>query len=543
MTRKPLAYVAVVGMTLALGCNSPGRGNKGPGPGDGTQMMPKPATAFTGTVIGPGAPADAPTKFGGAVDGNLSPSWVYPPDGTLIPPNMNVLELQFTRASGQDLFELSFDGPLVAVKIYVTCNPLPGGCGFLPDEDTWRHITDAARDTTLQMKVRSTSLSGGAVGVSPSRSLSFSDEDLLGGIYYWAAAEGQINRYDFGLRGQKAEKFYDAGMAGGAVCVGCHAISRDGARMGVGLNAPTPNATLRVLDVATRMTAFESQGLGFQGGGSNFEALAPDGSKILMNDGPNLTMKDTASGMTVGTAPTIMNANQPDWSADGGKLVYARPTNGCAGPMLPGFPSICGPGVDAASLVSASLSGSTVSNEQVLVQGGSGNNNYYPTFSPDGQWIAYNHAAANSYDAPDAKVMLVPAGGGNPQEFTAVNVTVGNSWPKFAPFLQHFQGKTVYWLTFSSRRDYGLRLVNSGKDMKSQTAQIWMVAVSPDRFEVPGDPGFPAFWLPFQDLATGNHIAQWSQKIVRQPCSSIDQTGCQAGESCMNGVCIGATIQ
>ena len=29
------------------------------------------------------------------------------------------------------------------------------------------------------------------------------------------------------------------------------------------------------------------------------------------------------------------------------------------------------------------------------------------------------------------------------------------------------------------------------------------------------DPSFPAFRLPFQDLRTNNHIAQWVEKVVR----------------------------
>lgn len=41
-----------------------------------------------------------------------------------------------------------------------------------------------------------------------------------------------------------------------------------------------------------------------------------------------------------------------------------------------------------------------------------------------------------------------------------------------------------------------------------------MVGVDPARAAAGNDPSFVAFWLPFQDLASGNHIAQWVEEIV-----------------------------
>ena len=70
-------------------------------------------------------------------------------------------------------------------------------------------------------------------------------------------------------------------------------------------------------------------------------------------------------------------------------------------------------------------------------------------------------------------------------------------------------------------------------------AQIWMVAVSPDRTEIPNDPGYPPFWLPFQETTTGNHIAQWTEKVARKPCApGPDNNGCPIDEMCVNGECV-----
>jgi hypothetical protein len=62
-----------------------------------------------------------------------------------------------------------------------------------------------------------------------------------------------------------------------------------------------------------------------------------------------------------------------------------------------------------------------------------------------------------------------------------------------------------------------------------------MAAFDPAKAGSSQDPSFPAFWLPFQDITGGNHIAQWSTKVPRKTCTSTSQ--CDAGETCLNGTC------
>jgi hypothetical protein len=489
-------------------------------------------------VIAPGAPADAPGKFGGPATGAAS-TMVYPPDATMIPPNLNELEVQFTPAAGTTLFEIGFVGPALKLRIYTPCVAVGGGCALLPDEATWKLLSHASASTTVDVTLRSTDGNGGPVGSAAVRKLSFADTDLQGGLYYWAAASGAILRYDFGLRNQTAEKFYTAQQSG-STCVGCHVLSRNGARIAVGMNIPGP-AQLRTLDVATRATLYDSGGTGGGGfpggpggmGGSNFEALSPDGNQALINSGANLALIDSGNGMSLASG-AIMNATMPDWSADGKSVVFVRDASSSC-PL-----GLCGsqPGVSMGTLMITSVSGTSFSGEMTLV---SGSNNYYPSLSPDGAWVAFNRSAMNSYDAPDAKVMVAPTAGGTAVDLTAANVVAGNSWPKFAPIAQTFQGKPVFWLTFSSRRDYGLRLQQAGKTADMQIAQIWMVAVSPERATA-GDGGYPAFWLPFQDITTGNHIAQWTEKVERAPCTAIDLSQCMPDETCKDNFCVPAPI-
>ncbi|MSP61985.1 MAG: hypothetical protein EXR72_16970 [Myxococcales bacterium] len=474
---------------------------------------------LTTAIITPGTDPLAPGKFGGAADPNLAPEWVYPADGVLVPPNLSELEFHFLP-KGNTLFELAITGNGATLKIYTKCNPIAAGCGYLPDEPTWALLSQASKNKTLTLTLRGTS--GNAVGAAAGRKLAFGNDDITGGLYYWAASNGGIYRYDFGLRGQKAEAFYTPPQAG-AMCVGCHALSRDGTRIAVGMNIPGP-ALLRTLDVGTKKKLFDfGGGIGPLATGSNYEALTPDGTTMVTTEKGGLTVRDVATGQVMGQNPAVDNANMPDFSADGKQLVFARGTPLC---ML-GFCNTLG--VDKAGLYTVPWNGGAFGAVKSLVPPGNGNN-YYPAFAPDGKSVVFNRSAVESFDAKDAKVMAVSTAGGNPVELAALNNPVGSSWPKSAPFVHKFDGKNIFWVTFSTRRPYGLR--------GGTSSQIWMAAVDGDKVANGQDGSYPPFWLPFQDFATGNHIPQWAEKVVRAPCTEGHPMDCAQGEWCVRGKCV-----
>src|SRR5207253_9927075 len=132
-----------------------------------------------------GAPADAPTKFGGAADPAAAPAIVYPPDGVLVPPNLNELEIQFVPATGTNLFEIAFSGPNgLNLRVYTNCTTVGQGCGYTPEAPVWNTLEAAARDNSVSITIRATG-SAGTVGTAPARKLNFASEDLEGGLYYW----------------------------------------------------------------------------------------------------------------------------------------------------------------------------------------------------------------------------------------------------------------------------------------------------------------------------------------------------------------------
>jgi hypothetical protein len=473
-------------------------------------------------IIEPGAPADAPDRFDSATPGGNAPGLVYPSSGVIIPPNLNALEVHYTPGAGNDLFELSFTGDLVELAIYAPCTPLGAGCGWLPSEDTWELLATAARgEAPLWYKVRG--LSGTTVGESNAQWIQFGADDLLGGIYYWNAGAGAIMRYEFGRRGQQAETYLSVGQTSGTQCVGCHTLTRDGTRLAVGLDIPGP-AAVQAFRVSTRESLWSAGGFGggFPTGdseGANFTTFSPDGNTLAGSDGANMWVRAAADG--TGKQQVLTNALMPDWSPNGDRLVFARSAT-----SVPFGGAL---GTNAGSIMTVDTA--TWQGIQPLVaSSGSTDNNYYPAYSPDASLVVFNKTALeDSYDAPDARVWVVPTGGGAPVQLAnASPAPGGDSWPKWAPLVHAYRDGDVLWLTFSSRRGYGLR--------GGGNAQIWMVGVDPARAAAGMDPSFAAFWLPFQDFASGNHIAQWAETVDRQECDP--NTPCPTGEFCEGGVCL-----
>jgi hypothetical protein len=477
--------------------------------------------------FGQDIPTDTDQKFDKASsDSGRAPSLVYPPDGVLIPPNLLEMEFQWTAGLGNDLFEVALQNDGTDVRFYTKCNPVGSGCGFIPDEASWKVlVTTFKGQDAAKVTVRGTdSATLGAVGVSETRSMAVAEEDILGGLYYWNASSGNIIRYDFGKANQKAKIFLTAAEAKAAVCVGCHALSRDGKRMAVGLDMPVGFPPLKVIDVASKDLLATGSG--------NFMTFSPDGETIITSDGNSMVYQEAATMKPIPPTPLVAKGTMPDWSPDGTRIVFSEP----GGFILPG---IGVPGINQGSLKMMLYDKNTnaFSAPTMLVPSANKDNKYYPTFSPDSNWIVFNQAQGESYDAPDARLWILRADGkGQPMELKLANGEgdLGNSWPKFSPFVQKYRGGKLMWVTFSSRRDYGLRKVGMKSGESKPRAQLWMAAIDPAKAEMV-DPSHGAFWLPFQDIDTGNHIGQWSETVVRKPC---EQGTCPSGEFCdENGFC------
>ena len=186
--------------------------------------------------------------------------------------------------------------------------------------------------------------------------------------------------------------------------------------------------------------------------------------------------------------------------------------------------------------------GGTWGAPQELVKPELGKNHYYPAIAPDGNLLVYDEStctngtptagqpADKSCDADTdatATIMFTSLQGTPPIPLTNANLpgvadgmttALTNSFPKWAPFVEQLdeQNKLV-WLTFSSTRQYGLRTppTPASMDETNKGTLIWMVGIRPSIGG--GDPSFTAFCLPFQDITTSNHIAQWTKVYIPGP--------------------------
>jgi hypothetical protein len=620
---------------------------------------PFPGTATDGGTLGFGQFTTTTTCSGTGVN----PTLVYPNDGALFPPNTNVIEVQFLPGTGNQYFEIDFENAITDVRIETPCVPITNsagvknvGCGFSLDDTTWSYIaSNNAGGDPLTVTVRGTP-DGTCVAGSNSRQMLFAAQPLQGVVYYWQSAvlgtnagtAGGVYRYDFGTMSTTPSKFATPDQTSSVTngrCIGCHFISRDGQKMTFGNDDHDgddeySDLSTDLIDVSTWISSSYAT-VTANNLSPGFQTFSPDHTTFLASDGKNANqttasffLDDSANGKgatTSGLVSSGMRGTQPDWSANGSKVVYVEP-----GTLLPSGMGNCMckmGGAPAGTCPATAPYDCTCTAPTVMVgkndydnhfTGGSlvtldstsdtafaspppnsllastGENNYYPAWAPDEGTIVFNRVmgvsgvSQDAFSNPLATIWAIPPSGGAPVELTKLEyggVTndtahpypsggLTNSWPRFSPFVQPYKGKRIYWVTFSSTRDYGLRVQNQvtgqvncyppesienpcqGKQELVQTncaqPQIWMAAVTEDGLAA-GDTSFPAFWLPFQSLAAHNHIAQWATTLVggpppadagvpidagprdagigdaKAPCPSYNQT-CTASGTCCAGL-------
>lgn len=475
---------------------------------------PKSATA---TVIGhlqsvrvdPSLPANTPDLFGGTEDATQAPTIVYPATGVVIPRNLGAFEAHWTDGFGHDTFELSLHSDFVDVRVYVpggngetAAGPVPTWASFLASE--WTAAIGA--DPSIQFRVRGvTAANPATVGATPPQLVGLSNETMEGGLYYWAIydpnAQGVrvsgIWRHDMAKPNDPAEEFLSTNTEGR--CVACHALSRDGTQMSITYDGGNGAATL--VDVATKAKQAVSANW-------NFGTFSPMGDELIGSYQGTLTLRHSSDQSAIMNVPTGGYATHPDWSPDGLHVVYVLPRSPSQDWHFGGGEIVV---IDYDPTTHTFGAPRTVVNDS--------DNNFYPSWSPDGQWILFNRSTDNSagggaYNNPSSVLYVVKADGtAAPIALGAANIADGltDSWGRWAPFAQTVgaNNRQMYWITVSSKRTYGVR-----RQFSENWPSIWMFPFYPDAAAAGTDPTGVAFRLPFQDFASHNHIAQWAEKVV-----------------------------
>ncbi len=365
-----------------------------------------------------------------------------------------------------------------------------------------------------------------------------------------------IVRFDFAGTDPAGTTFITPNTTGatGGTCVGCHALSRDGTALVAEAGGQGDGRAL-LWNVATSMPTVPFG----QADRTFFESWSADGTQYVgvnnFSDDPsqdgtaggnsctgngancdlNVRIYDGLTGKFVADVPgTSLNdlpADHPDWSPDGNSIAYTL-----VGKQGGNYPNTLQQGY-AGSIYFVTRSGAGWSTPTAVVTSPDDHTSfYYPAYSPDNSFLVFDRAQCAAGGAADsncwfdtaptsrlfaalpqpsaAPVELVNANKPGPLDASA-NIT--NSYPKWSPFV--FQrtgefGSKLMWLTFASKRSFGLRAQPYVNSRGADGEILWMSGVDPQQIGGGADGSFVPFAIPFQRLFKSNHIAQWATKLV-----------------------------
>jgi hypothetical protein len=475
-------------------------------------------------------------------DAARNPQLVYPNDGVVLPPNLHRLSIHFRPGSADnELFEVSLDSPNVDLVYYVRCGaPVADGCVLELDGDSFKLLADSNRDgETVQVQVRGTDDGGKAAGSSDTFELSFARTDVRGGLYYWKTDDPVgIMRVDFGTDAAEPEPFLlegDSRLSRSDECVGCHALSRDGSKIVASQNGQEGGYLVFVNDLTRSPSATDFltrngddqnkiQFASFNPKGDRFAAVISNYDDPTTHSPNTLWMHDGDTGERLPDESIRLpwEPDHPDWSPDGSMIAVThvgqhrtsqRPEHG---------------GIE---VLTADKNGPNNgwSDPVAVVPIADGVSRYNPNFVPDSSFFVYSESTCpngnlDSDDCdgdsdPSAKtwaaepaagaklIQLARAGQGGVADGDAADLS--DTFPRVAPFESEYKDGEVYWVTISSLRRAGLYNAEG-----TPKRLLWMFAIDPKKIRDGKDGSMPGFYLPFQDLGTSNHIAQWTEQIV-----------------------------
>ncbi len=547
-------FVGLLGVLLFLpGCSA----NRDIGNDDGGTDMPPPEKVIAPPVLGPGTDNGTPGQFTGP-GGGPGPVVVYPFDGVMLASNINQMRLAFSADPSQIYFRVTLDSENYQQTIYLgaaACQSTK--CSYLVDDKVWNTIAHASGGQAT-MTVDGTAGAGQAIGTAK-LTLLFSPQDVRGGLYYFSTSQNGLMRLPFG--GTTAMPFLLGDGSGGVKnCVGCHGVSRDGKK--VAALFEDPDGYAGIVD-GTDPTKFLLQPMESAGDQLwNFASFSPDGSQLITVWDGAMSLRDGNTGKLIKNVGSTLlggRASMPEWSPDGNSIVFVRVTG--KGRLGSDFDSNDFPAGDwflgdAGDIAVLPYNNGSFGQAVTIVPSITAKEyHFYPSFSPDSQWILFNSAdypgcASDtaetqtgfnltlvhcvSYDQTAARLRLVRA----EQNQTPIELTAAThlpnkttAWPKFAPFQQN----NLVFFTFSAKFDYGFVIDQAAVKAMEGTyrPQIWMSGIDLTKAAQGMDPSYPPFWLPFQDSSTNNHEVLWTEDLV---CNKPGDCGSEF--QCMNGVCV-----
>ena len=415
---------------------------------------------------------------------------VYPSHETMFPRNLERVDHQWRADPALDRFEVRFQSPIATVRYYTADRHL------LPDLDGWRWIAHTHAGRSLELTVRGVASTAPDMVVrSQSVTLYYSRSEVIGALYYWSTGAQGVMKAT--ISSAVATKFFTDPAGTDTTCVACHTVSRNGRKLSAGYGGER----LRAITVPDRSLLIPADPMA-SGPEYAWGTFDPPADRLLYAAKGVLHMLDANTGAALSPVvlPDMHGATHPDWAPNGKHVAIAYGAEGLGSKGVQGT---------SVARISQKADG-TLGDPEVLLASVDNKSDtlVFPSYTPDSKWIAFARAVGGSKDNETSTLALLPAAGGDPVSLVRLNervrdedlvFNVGNNMPTWAPSTE----PGVFWIAFTSVRAYG-DVLPAGQD------QLWAAAIDPAKIGTGEDPSYAAFWLPFQDLAEGNHRAFWA---------------------------------
>jgi hypothetical protein len=502
---------------------------------------------------------------GGAADPKMR--WLYPYDRTVFPggivPPVLQWDPQTGGAGGADAVYVHLQSSQFEYKgCFGPTNPTQLPVPAKAWTQAWLQSGGAPDPLTVEL----TTMAGGKVSGPIRETWIFALGSLKGIVYY--------NTYTSQIAGNNGAVMAIA--AGAATptalialpgtspvgpCVSCHSVSANGQTLVAqrhfyffaGTNA-SGLVDSESYDLSSRATLNTSAPLAkVTNDDWGLSAMYPDGSRLLTNGQANQTSAPfpAAAGNNpgmVGPAPSKMYdpktgaaipftglaakyAMMPMFAPNGSKVVFNDFDHGSGHSLVV---------MDFDRATNAFSNPMSIFQDPALYPG-------WPFLSPDSRQVVFvlgdGNNFATTHDPPNqtlakSDLYIVGVAGGPAHALDAANgYDHGQSYLpypgrdehlNFYPTVSPVASGGYFWVYFTSRRNYGNMLVLDPTDVKSM--KIWVSAL--EIGETGQAVSHPAFYLPGQELVSGNIRAF----AALEPCKA-DGMSCASGIDCCGGSC------
>ncbi len=480
------AAAGMNGGTGGAGGVSGGAGDAAGGAGGSAATACNPCTDFptmpivdtpTGATT---PPTNAGDLFGPAGSGTPTggPCLIEPEPESLFPRNWLRPRFRWKAVAGQNLFELRLHVAVETNDLVVFTT----GTSWTMPKEMWLALSTNADDRDIAVTVRGVSAAGGASpAVGTSTTIRIAPADARGTIVYWTTSGGSALK-GFEVGAEKVVTVLTPDTTTGK-CLGCHASTPDGTFIGFSDSSETGNGDPAHIEIRSgRNPAMQPP------------FLTPTAQTLLARVSQELPTFSKGHWSTGDHVVAFMHADTTGGGAQNTHLLWidleatsdaqgvgwgelARTNDSGAGPANPFF-SHDGTSLVYTSSPSTNPSGILSHGDIYRIpwanrQGGAATpvegastadfSEFYPALSSDDLLLAYTRLpdGQTSYDNAASELFVVPAAGGTAKRITAndpgscvgkTSPGITNSWPKWAPTAQTVDGKTYYWMIFSSKR-------------------------------------------------------------------------------------------